>query len=173
MDNRVVRVLCVAGMLSTALTVGGCGKKAPDYTPSVESAEAAVRRGLDAWKEGQPSGEVPGTNPTICITDIGRKPGQTLESYQILGEIHGSTGRTIAVTLSLANPSEEVKARYIVVGIDPLLVFRQEDYDLLMHWDHRMPTTPADSETNPGEVSTNPDDETKPVEPLVSPEATE
>ena len=162
---RVVGLLCLAGMLSAALTVSGCGKKTPDYTPSVKSAEDAVRRSLDAWHAGHAAAEVPGTNPAICITDVGRKSGQMLESYRILGETYGSTGRTIAVTLHLANPTEEVKARYIVVGIDPLLVFRQEDYDLLMHWDHRMPEISTAGEPNP--------DEGKPIEPLVMPEPPE
>ena len=168
MVDRVVRLLCVVGMFSTILAAGGCGKKTLDYTPSLTSAEDAVRRCMDAWKAGNNAAEVPGTDPAICISDVGRKPGQRLESYRILGETRGSTGRTIAVTLNLVNPPEEVKARYIVVGIDPLQVFRQEDYDLLMHWDHRMPETKT---PNPGESSTNPNDDEKPIEPLVVPEA--
>lgn len=172
MVDRLVRLLCVVGMFATMLAVWGCGKKTPDYTPSLTSAEDAVRRCMDAWKAGHNAAEVPGTDPAICISDVGRKPGQRLESYRILGETRGSTGRTIAVTLNLVNPAEEVKARYIVVGINPLLVFRQEDYDLLMHWDHRMPEIPANT-PNPGERATKPDDDEKPIEPLVVPEAPE
>lgn len=154
MANRLVR-LSVAALFAATLTTSGCGTKTPDHTPSVASAEDAVRHGLDAWKAGQSPGEVPGTKPVIHVTDTGRKPGQSLESYQILGETRGSAGRTVAVTLRLVNPSEEVKARYIVVGIDPLWVFRQEDYELLMHWDHRMPATmPEDDEARRDETPT-------------------
>ena len=143
MVNRLIRLLLTSVLISLALTSGGCGTKTPNYTPSLEIAEDAVRRGLDKWKTGEPAGELRGTHPLIHVTDGGRKLGQTLESYQILGEVRGVCGRTIAVTLQLNNPAEELKARYIVLGIDPLLVFRQEDFDLLMHWDHHMPAPQA------------------------------
>ncbi|MBS0206831.1 MAG: hypothetical protein JSS49_28485 [Planctomycetes bacterium] len=125
--------------LLIAVAAPGCGQKAPDYTPSAEAAEDAVRQGMDAWKADQPPGLLPG-HPAVHMTDVGRKPGQKLQSYQILGEAGNAPhGKMIAVTLKLSNPNEIIKARYLVVGIDPLWVFRQEDFELLMHWDHFMP----------------------------------
>lgn len=117
----------------------GCGDRTPNYTPSVSVAEAAVRRALDAWQAGESPGEIPNTQPVIHVVDVGRKPGQTLGGYRVLGETRGPSGRTFAVTLNLLNPPEDLKTQYIVVGIDPLWVFRQEDYELLSHWDHHMP----------------------------------
>lgn len=136
-------VIPVAMCLLALSNLTGCARKTLDYTPSLAVAESAVRSGLEAWKSGQSPGEVAGTSPVIHVTDAGRKPGQTLDDFQILGEVRGSAGRTMAVTLHLSNPSEVIKTRYIVVGIDPLWVFRQEDYELLMHWDHHMPATDA------------------------------
>lgn len=153
MANHAVRLICLGAMLCASLAVLGCGKKPQNFTPSFEVTEEAVRRGLDAWKAGLPPGELPG-KPMVHVTDAGRKAGQKLESYQILGETRGTTGRTIAVNLQLTNPTEEVKARYIVVGIDPLWVCRQEDYDLLMHWDHHMPAekpTEIDKNADPSD----------------------
>jgi len=147
----------LSGLAAVALVLvlSGCGRKAPDFKPDSKTAEEAVRRGLVAWQEGQPAGEVAGTSPLIYVTDTGSKAGQVLESFQILGETHGSAGRTIAVLLRLANPPEELRTRYIVVGIDPLWVFRQEDYELLMHWDHRMaPPVPNEAEVVPGDPAT-------------------
>jgi hypothetical protein len=123
------------------LIASGCGDKTRNYTPSVSTAQAALKQGLDAWQAGKPSGEIPETQPAIQVVDAGRKPGQTLVGYRILGETRGQSGRTFAVTLKLANPNEELKTQYIVVGIDPLWVFRQADYELLSHWDHHMPAT--------------------------------
>jgi len=117
----------------------GCGDRTPNYTPSASVAEAAVRRALDAWQAGEAAGELPHTQPVIHVVDVGRKPGQTLAGYRLLGETRGPSGRTFAVTLNLVNPLEDLKTQYIVVGIDPLWVFRQEDYELLSHWDHHMP----------------------------------
>lgn len=147
---RIVPVLLILG-------IAGCGKKSPDYTPSFDTAVDALRHGLERWKAGDPPGEVPGTHPLVHVTDGGRKPGQTLKSFQILGEARGVSGRTIAVTLQLENPAEEVKARYIVIGIDPLLIFRQEDFDLLMHWDHHMPATKV-TESDPSAANATSDE---------------
>ena len=72
-----------------------------------------------------------------------RKPGQRLDQFKILGETPGQSGRTIAVKLELANPTENVKTEYIVVGIDPLWVFRREDFEMFIHWEHDMPAVNA------------------------------
>jgi hypothetical protein len=136
------------------LVGAGCGDKTPDYTPSVVDAELALERSLDAWKEGLPPGEIAGTSPLIFVTDASRKLGQVLANYRILGEAHGTSGRTFVVVLNLQNPDEELRTQYIVVGIDPLWVFRQEDYELLTRWDHLM---------KPEETKDNPNPPTNPV----------
>lgn len=73
-------------LLVFLLIVPGCGDKARNYTPSVSTAEGALKQGLDAWQAGQPSGEIPDARPAIHVVDAGRKPGQTLVGYRILGE---------------------------------------------------------------------------------------
>ena len=142
-----VRISCVwLPLICAALLACGCGTKTPNYTPSAVAADAALHQALDSWKAGEPAGEVPGTKPLIYVTDVGRKPGQQLDSYEILGETPGDTGRTYTVVLHLSNPDEQVKTRYILVGIDPVWVFRQQDYELLMHWDHHMPDVVTEKE---------------------------
>jgi hypothetical protein len=131
------------------LVGAGCSDKTPNYTPSVADAESALKQGLDAWKAGLPSGEVAGTTPLVFVTDNGRKPDQVLADYRILGEAKGPSGRTFVVVLNLQNPDEELKTQYIVVGIDPLWVFRQEDYELLTHWDHLMPPEEKTNKSEP------------------------
>ena len=55
--------------------------------------------------------------------------------------------RAFAVRLSLENPPEVQVVRYLVVGNDPLWVFRQEDYEMISHWEHPMPAAvPKDAE---------------------------
>lgn len=127
----------------------GCQSNTPNYTPSPHVAEAAVKQALDSWQAGAPPGEIPGTAPPIHVVDVGRKPGQTLSGFRILGETRGDSGRTFVVSLDLQNPKETLKTKYIVVGIDPLWVFRHEDYELLTHWDHHMPVEPAASDAAP------------------------
>jgi hypothetical protein len=134
----LARRLILLGMLASILA-SGCRRRVEDYTPESQVAESAVRQALSAWQAGKPAGEIADTKPAIFVTDTNRKPKQRLESYEILGEVPARSGRTYIVQLTLAAPAETVKAEYIVVGIDPLWVFRREDYELLMHWDHYMP----------------------------------
>ena len=67
-----------------------------------------------------------------------RKPGQKLVGFEILSDSADSRVRTFGVRLAMVEPEERPVVRFLVVGIDPILVFRQEDYELLMHWEHRM-----------------------------------
>ena len=123
--------------------VCGCHDRTDDFKPRTELAEIALVRALEAWKSGKPAGEIAGTKPLIHVTDTNRNPKQALDKFKILGETPGRSGRTFAVELWLKHPDEHLKTEYIVVGVDPLWVFRREDFELLMHWDHRMPKLPA------------------------------
>lgn len=131
-----------------SISVCGCHDRTADFKPRIELAETALSRALEEWKVGKPAGEILGTKPVIYVTDTNRNPKQTLEGFKILGETPGRSGRTFAVELSLKHPDEQIKTEYIVVGIDPLWVFRREDFELLMHWDHRMPKLPKETNTN-------------------------
>jgi len=126
--------------LSGLLYVRGCRGETKNFVPSSAIAHAAVKKALEAWQGGAMSGEIAGTKPSIVVTDVKRKPSQLLEHFEILGETPGRAGRTFAVQLQLSKPIESLKTEYIVVGIDPLWVFRREDYELFLHWSH----APAD-----------------------------
>jgi hypothetical protein len=41
----------------------------------------------------------------------------------------------LGVRLHLDNPAAEERAKFVVFGIDPLWVYRQEDYEMLIHMD--------------------------------------
>ncbi len=129
----------VALLAIVLLGMVGCAKQKQDFVPNPTAAEDAIRSAMEAWKESGAVGEIADTKPLVHVTDSNRKRGQTLSGYTILGEVPGSAGRTYMVELNLASPAEKLNAQYIVVGIDPLWIFRQEDYELLMHWDHHMP----------------------------------
>ena len=139
-----LQVLLTVTMLGWFLS--GCQDRATDFTPSRERAETALTQAMAAWQAGQPTGELPNSKPVIHVTDNHLQRQRGLEKYRILGETVARSGRTFIVELTLKSPEEKVKTEYIVVGVDPLWVFRREDYDLLMHWDHRMPKLPAETD---------------------------
>jgi hypothetical protein len=127
-----------------AVAIAGCGR-GEDFTryiPAEATAREALAAGLEAWKGGAAAGEVEGTKPLVFVTDSYRNPKERLAGYEILGQVPGNVPRCFAVELRFDPPREE-KARYVIVGIDPLWVFRMEDYQLLTQWDHHMKDEPA------------------------------
>ena len=104
---------------------------------------------MATWKEGHPTGIVEPTSPRVQVVDTHRKPGQKLVGFEILSDSADSRVRTFSVRLTLIEPEERPVVRFLVVGIDPILVFRQEDYELLMHWEHQMDPEPEKGATAP------------------------
>jgi hypothetical protein len=100
---------------------------------------------FEAWRQGSPPGVIPDTSPAVHITDTYRKPDEALIDYRILGEVPSERKRCYAVELRFA-PERAERTRFLVVGIDPLWVFRLEDAELLAHWEHKMDELPAASD---------------------------
>lgn len=137
----------------------GCQPKdrTKEFMPSETAAEQAVLGALESWKAGEPAGPIKGTEPPAHLIDTHRQPGQELVDYEILGPVGNSSQRSYAVRCAFQNPTEEKRLRFVIVGIEPLWVFRQEDYELLSHWDMVMPA-PESAETQPAESESNPKD---------------
>jgi hypothetical protein len=124
-----------------ALSAAACQDRGPSrYVPTEETARQALEVALDAWRDGRPK---PWQTPaaTVQFVDTHRRPGQRLRRYVILGETPGDSSRCFAVRLTLEGPAEELRVRYVVFGIDPLWVYRHEDYDMMAHWDCETPDT--------------------------------
>lgn len=115
--------------------------------PDQARGRQAIEAMMATWREGHPTGILEPTSPRIQVVDTHRKPGQKLAGFEILSDSADSRVRTFSVRLALIEPEESPVIRFLVVGIDPVLIFRQEDYELLMHWEHRMePETEKEAE---------------------------
>src|SRR5262245_21089111 len=129
-----------------AAALSGCTRQPESakksFVPAPELSRAALEAALTDWQTGLPAGQIDRLSVTVKVVDQHRKEGQELEEFEIMGEAPGSAPRCFAVRLKLRRPDAEVKVRYVVVGINPLWVFREEDYDGLSHWDHVMPDDP-------------------------------
>lgn len=140
-------------VLAVSLLCGlcvGCGSSSGNgherYVPKPQQATSTIQTALEAWHRGEPVGEVRGTKPLVFVIDSFRREGQTLERFEILGEVAGLTQRTYLINLSFANPTAEEKVRFAVLGIDPLWVYRHEDLELLSHWEHKMPDKSSEAQ---------------------------
>jgi hypothetical protein len=128
----------------------GCGREAADderYVPPSERAQRALRHVLEAWR----SGEQPGLRTLeggeeVYVVDSQWQQGRRLRAFELLGEAPGDGPRTLAARLELEGPRQEAIVRYYLVGIQPLWIFRQEDYDMISHWDHAHGPPPTEAE---------------------------
>ena len=139
-----LRIFAAASLIGIAGCEGGLKSGHERYVPAPVKAQATVATVLESWQRGEPVGEIKGVSaPKVFVVDSFRRDGQTLERFDILGEVAGHTQRTYLVKLTLANPVAEEKVRFAVLGIDPLWVYRHEDLELLIHWEHKMPEPAA------------------------------
>jgi hypothetical protein len=129
MRNRVCRAAVALALVGLA----GCGqgkKKVEDFTPAADNARKALAAALDHWKAGNAPGPVPGQTPGVEVVDSAWRGGLKLREYEILSEeppANNQGPRTFTVKLTPAQ-GPPVEAKYMVLGIDPLLVYRDKDF---------------------------------------------
>jgi hypothetical protein len=146
-------LLLTAGLMTLGLA--GCRGRPEGferYVPAAEPARGAVTAALDAWREGRPFDEAVGARHDVHVVDKQRKAGQRLARYEILGEVSAENTRGFAVRLTLENPEESQVVRFLVLGTDPVWVFRQEDLEMIAHWMHPM-DEPKEEAADPAPAS--------------------
>jgi hypothetical protein len=131
----MVRALALAAVVAACGV--GCGPRGADparYVPSAEAAREALTEALAAWQAERPPAKLGGT-AAVQLVDRQRQNGRKLRNFTVLGEVPGEGPRCFAVHLVLEGPDEEKRARFVIVGADPVWVFRHEDYQMMLHWD--------------------------------------
>lgn len=128
--------------IAVAVIAAGCesGAGGGDLgPPDLAASRRALAVSLDAWKAGRrASGVLIGSGPAVGVVDSNRAD-RPLADYEVVGPLMvAGKSRPFAVRLVLDAPRETVEARYVVVGRDPLWVFRHEDFERMLHWEHRM-----------------------------------
>ena len=134
-------------VLTACLVELGCGRhqRNEDFIPPEASAREALDACLRSWTQDDPvRGEgaqtIPNTRPQVLFADPRRTKKRALSGYVILGPVPGEAPRCFAVQLTFKEPTDEARERYVVIGRDPLWVCRYEEYLMVTHWEHAMPT---------------------------------
>ena len=140
------------GLLISATLLVGCGGTLPGTpdlpAPEIATARAAMVATLNAWKAGRRQAGTIGSKPVVGIVDSLRAERPLLD-YEVVGPLAVvDKARPFAVRLTLDAPLETVSARYFVLGQDPLWVFRQEDLEMMLHWEHKMPSVDESNDTS-------------------------
>ena len=122
------RAAALAGAL---LMLGGLGcqdRSYSKYVPAEEKARQALEAALGAWKSGKKFGPVEGASPAVQVVESRWQSGQKLRSFEVLGEEPGDGPKVFSVRLTLQGQAKQQVVRYVVLGKDPLWVYREDDY---------------------------------------------
>jgi hypothetical protein len=121
-------LLTVLGLALCALS--GCSRlrNELDILPNTDKARAALDKALAAWKDGQKVGTIQWDSQKIEVLDRVWQSGKKLSAYEIVKAEDKPGPRWFTVKLTLqGSPPQQVS--YAVLGLDPLWVYREEDYN--------------------------------------------
>lgn len=122
-----LRLFAVACVWIVSAMLCGCGRTNSEFHPRVENARDALETALEAWRNGEPHQTITSTEPNIDLFDARRQSGERLSSFEIVEELPEEGPKQFLVKLQLEGKEPE-ETKYIVLGKDPLLVFREADY---------------------------------------------
>jgi hypothetical protein len=140
-DHRTVLLIALAG--GAAVLLPGCGNPSHAHAPGATEARKALEDSLSTWQKGASRDRLAAGSPPVQPVDFQWQAGQALEAYKILAEEpdEGDAAKRFTVSLSLrptkgAKPAAgETKARYVVLGRDPVWVYREDDYIRALNMD--------------------------------------
>jgi hypothetical protein len=121
-------LLAVFGLVLCASS--GCSRlrNELDILPNEDKARAALDVALSAWKDGQKVGTIQRDSQKIEVLERVWKSGKKLSAYEIVKAEDKPGPRWFTVKLTLQG-SQPQQVSYAVLGIDPLWVYREEDYN--------------------------------------------
>ena len=124
---KLIAILCVFALSECFL---GCqGKTSGRYKPASATARQAVETALSKWKAGVKYGMMTDTKPIVIVEEPRWKSGIRLENYDIIEEVVGQEYPRFKVKLNFPGKPELI-AEYVVVGIDPPIVYNKEEFEM-------------------------------------------
>lgn len=149
-SGRAALAAAIVGWL--ALLSGGCGSSRV-HTPEGSLARAALEDSLAAWRAGDPPETLQAHTPPIHPVDAQWQAGRKLSSYEIIEELPPDAAdpalRFRVRLTAAADPKAKATAapgetttEYVVLGRDPIWVYRAEDYARFLNMDNNPTPTP-------------------------------
>ncbi len=131
---RIRRRAALAAALAVLLVVPACGR--PSMNPGADRARAALEASLTAWRDGKKPGNVEGADPPVQAVDNDWSNGRKLSAFEVLREQPSESDKRFVVKLTYTNQAAPVEAVYVVVGVRPIGVYREEDYARMLNMDN-------------------------------------
>ena len=127
LNRHLSRIVPFIVLLGFSIGCGGAPEK--KYIPKADLARGALEAALEHWKSGAKHGPVEDFNVPVNVFDARWQNGKKLESYEIVSEVPSDGPKVFLVKMKLNEDKEEIEIKYFVVGNDPLLIFREQDYN--------------------------------------------
>jgi hypothetical protein len=124
---------CLVGL------VAGCGSETTGSggnMPTTQTARQALESALTAWQKGQPPGLIASTTPPVQAVDLAWQGGQKLGGFSIVSEDDSEDVKKFSVKLTMKQPPGQKEVRYVVLGREPVWVYRDEDYTRMINMDN-------------------------------------
>ncbi len=116
-------------VFAVCFAIGCGGSPVQKFIPATTVARTALETALKEWKAGTPYGPVKGFTVPIDVYDGRWQSKKKLEIYEILREEKSDGPKIFVVKMKLDSDKEEQEVKYFIVGNNPLLVFREQDYN--------------------------------------------
>ena len=129
MQNRPFRITTALLVSALACFAVGCGGGEARYIPSEATAKEALNAALKAWQDGQVHGTITTYHVPIDTYDARWQAGVKLETFEVVRDEMLDGRKAFVVKMKLADGKKEQEVTYLVIGNDPLMVFRKQDYD--------------------------------------------
>jgi hypothetical protein len=144
----------LGGLLTLSLVLAsGCGDPSRAHAPGASQARKALDDALGAWKAGEKPDRLVTATPPVHAVDFQWQAGQALDDFQILADEPdaGDAARRFSVRLELkpakgakpADPKVATTTHFVVLGRDPVWIYREEDYTRLLNMDDNPRPTAA------------------------------
>jgi hypothetical protein len=139
----------ITGTLVVGTALAGCGESAPDpegFLPSADVARRALELALNTWQSGGQPNRIQADSLTVQPVDLNWKSGKQLAAFTILQEETHQKPPRFTVRLTWKDNTEEV-VHYVVVGRDPIWLFRQQEFERVARMDHEHSSTPPGAQS--------------------------
>jgi hypothetical protein len=135
------RALGAAAWSIVSLVLAGC-PSGVDVMPPADSAAVALKAGLESWKARGKPGAIEGQSRPVQFVDSVWQSGRGLREFAIESAESATGDRRYTVRLELASPDQTEEVRYVVIGTDPIWIYREADYNRMLNMEDN-PTTGA------------------------------
>lgn len=132
-ERRIIRTrqpLTLALLSAILASLSGCGGSSPQsFQPKADAARVAMTTALKSWQDGRKKpGLIETSTPSLQVVDTVWASGARLRHFEIGPSVDADSTKKFTVKLTLEGASAPRDVVYIVVGKDPLWIFREQDF---------------------------------------------